>query len=200
MKRLPILCLAAVIVLSLLPSLRAQGNPEANKLAREGSEAAKNKDWDGAIESLRKAADMDKKYAPNLAAAFQQRAAEETKANRFPEALGDFEAALKAHPNAGAYEGRAYVYMRMNDVEHALADYSEAIKMNPGEARLYSYRAHMLANKGDFKGALGDADKVLKIKKGDADAQALKKWAEERMKAATTAPPPPPNAPVPPKP
>ena len=39
---------------------------EANKLAREGADAAKNQDWNKAIESLRKAADMDHKYSDEL--------------------------------------------------------------------------------------------------------------------------------------
>jgi tetratricopeptide (TPR) repeat protein len=176
----------------------AQPNIEANKVARDAGEAAKNQDWDTAIEGFRKAAGMDKKYEANLAAALQQRAADATKQNRFADAITDLSDAIKAHPNAAAYEQRAYVYMRMNDMDHALADYTEAIKANPSEARLYSHRAHMLANKSDFKGAIADCDKVLKMKKGDADAQALKKWAEERMKSAAgqapnNAPPPPPS-------
>ena len=193
MKRFLFFSAVVILALPFSPLLNAQGNSEANKLARAGGEAAKQQDWDTAIDNFRKATDMDKKYAPNLAAALQQRATEETKQNRFPEAIADFTDAIKAHASGSAYEGRAYVYMRMNDVDHALADYTEAIKENPGEARLYSYRAHMLANKGDFKGTLADAEKVLKMKKGDPDAQALKKWAEDRMKAQT----PPPGAPPP---
>jgi tetratricopeptide (TPR) repeat protein len=172
-------------------SLHAQPNPEANKLARAGTDAAKNSDFDTAIENLRKATDMDRKYAPNLAAVFQQRAAETIKQNRFPDAIADLDAAIKAHANPSAFEQRAYVYMRMNDFDHALADYSEAIKANPNEPRLYSYRAHMLANKNDFKGVIADCDKILKAKKGDPDAQALKKWAEDRMKSQAAGSPAP---------
>src|SRR5262245_55564155 len=36
---------------------------EANKLARDGAEASKNQDFDKAVELLRKAADLDHKYA-----------------------------------------------------------------------------------------------------------------------------------------
>jgi tetratricopeptide (TPR) repeat protein len=169
----------------------AEPNSEANKVARDASEAAKNQDWDTAIDGFRKAADMDKKYAANLAAALQQRAAEATKQNRFPDAITDLSDAIKAHANGTAYEQRAFVYMRMNDVDHAIADYTEAIKADPGEARLYSGRAQMLANKNDFKGVIADCDKVLKLKKGDPGATALKKWAEERMKSAAANNPPP---------
>jgi len=47
---------------------------EANKLARDGAEASKNQEWDKAIELLRKATAMDRKYAPNLSSVYQQRA------------------------------------------------------------------------------------------------------------------------------
>jgi tetratricopeptide (TPR) repeat protein len=198
MKRLIVFCAVAVAALPF--SLRAQPNVEANKVARQASEAAKDKDWENAVEGFRKATEMDRKYAPNFAAALQQRATAYVNDQRFAEAITDFTDAIKAHANASAYEGRAYVYMRMNDIEHALADYSEAIKQNPGEARLYAHRAHLLANKNDFKGTLADADKVLKMKKGDADAQALKKWAEGRMKAEAQQQQPNPPAPPPPPP
>lgn len=172
----------------------AQPNSEANKVAREASEAAKDQDWETAIDGFRKAADMDKKYATNLAAALQQRAAEATKQNRFTDAVTDLTDAIKAKPNAAAYEQRAYVYMRMNEADRAIADYTEAIKENPGEARFYTGRAQMLASKNEFKAVIADCDKILKMKKGDPGATALKKWAEERMKsAAGQAPPPPPS-------
>lgn len=195
MKRFLIPIATMTMALCSAASLHAQPNPEANKLARAGTEAAKNGDLEAAVENLRKATDMDHKYAPVLATVLQQRATESIKQNRFPDALPDLEAAIKAHPNPSVFEQRAYVYMRMNDTDHALADYSEAIKLNPNEARLYSYRAHMLANKNDFKGVMADADHVLKLKKGDADAQALKTWAQQRMQAQAASPseqPPPP--------
>ena len=194
MKRFALFAVAGLIAFG--SSFAApQPNLEANKIAREAGEAAKNQDWDTAIDGFRKAAGMDKKYEPNLAAALQQRANESTKQNRFQDAINDLNDAIKIRPSAGAFEARAYVYMRMNDKDHALADYSDAIKANPGEARLYSYRAHILADKNDLKGAMADTDKVLKLKKGDPDAAAMKKWIEDRMKAPPPIPPGPVAAP-----
>ena len=46
---------------------------EANKLAREGSEAAKNQDWDKAVDLFRKASAMDHKYTDELAIVYQRR-------------------------------------------------------------------------------------------------------------------------------
>jgi tetratricopeptide (TPR) repeat protein len=202
MKHLSVFCVVAAMAFCLSPSSRAQPNTEANKLAVAGSNAAKDKDWDTAIENLRKAADLDHKYASNLAAALQQRATDATKQNRFPEAITDFNDAIKLNGrSASAYEGRAYVYMKMNDLDKALADYSEAIKLNPGEARYYSYRGYIYETKGDLKNAMADTEKLLKMQKNNEEAKARKTRLETRMKNQNSAPPnaPPPPAPAPTK-
>lgn len=192
MKTPFVYCVVAITAFCFSPLLRGQANSEANKLARQGSEAAKDKDWDTAIETLRKAADLDRKYAPNLGAALQQRATMLASELKFPDAISDFDDAIKANPkSASAYEGRAYVYMKMNDLDKALADYSEAIKHNPGEARFYSYRSHILATKGDLKNALADTEKVLKMQKGNAEAKARKTWIETQLKNQNPAAPAP---------
>ena len=48
--------------MSVAPFSYGQGNPEANKLAREGSQASKDQDWDKSINLLKKATDIDNKY------------------------------------------------------------------------------------------------------------------------------------------
>jgi len=48
-------------------------NPEANRLAREGAEAAKTQDFDKAVDLLKKATAMDHKYTDELSAVYQQR-------------------------------------------------------------------------------------------------------------------------------
>ena len=48
-------------------------NPEANKLAREGAEAARNQDWNKAVDLLKKATAMDHKYSDELSAIYQRR-------------------------------------------------------------------------------------------------------------------------------
>jgi tetratricopeptide (TPR) repeat protein len=201
MKTPFVFSVVAILALFSSPSLQAQPNSEANKLAREGSEAAKNKDWDTAVDALHKAADLDHKYAPNLAAALQQRATASASQLKFADAITDFDEAIKIHPhNASAYEGRAYVYMKMNDLDKALADYSDAIKLSPGEARFYSHRAFIFETKGDFKNAMADTEKLLKMQKGNKDAQARKARLETRLKNQSAPPPnPPPPAPAPSK-
>jgi tetratricopeptide (TPR) repeat protein len=195
MKQLTLLCVAiSFFVFPFFNSLHAQGNREANALARQGTEAAKNKEWDEAVDALRKATEMDRKYAPSLAAALQQRATAYASQQQFQEAATDFDEAIKLNPrNASVYEGRASVAMKMNDLDKALAMYSEAIKINPHEPRYYSYRAYIYELKGDLTNAMADTEKLLKLQKDNPEALARKARLQARQ--AQAAPPPPPPAP-----
>src|SRR5712671_506336 len=75
MKQICAFSAAAVLCLTFLPTIHGQGNAEAINLAHQGSEAAKAADWNKAVEAFRKATAMDRKWAPNLVAALQQRGA-----------------------------------------------------------------------------------------------------------------------------
>ena len=68
MKTLFALCLVTAFGVSIAQSAQQEGNPEAAKIAREGSAAARDQDWDKAIERFRKAAEMDRKYTASLGA------------------------------------------------------------------------------------------------------------------------------------
>ena len=63
---------------------------EANKLARDGAEASKNQEWEKAVDLLRKATALDHKYAPNLAAVYQQRAYAAATNQQFQDAINDY--------------------------------------------------------------------------------------------------------------
>ena len=79
-------------------------NPEANKLAREGAEAAKSQDWDKAVDSLKKATAMDKKYGDELSAVYQQRGYAAANDQRYGDAINDYNEALKLTPqDSGAH-------------------------------------------------------------------------------------------------
>src|SRR5437899_8205853 len=89
---------------------KAQGSSEANRLAREGAEAAKNQDWDKAVELLRKATAMDHKYSDELSAVYQQRGYAGASNQQFQDAINDYSEALKLTPqNVRIYEQRAAV-------------------------------------------------------------------------------------------
>src|SRR5215470_11765437 len=139
-----ILITALAICASQVCQAQAKKNPEANKLAREGAEAAKNQDWDKAVELLRKATAMDHKYADELAAVYQQRGYADANEQNFQDAINEYSEAVKLTPqDVRIYEQRAAVEMKIQDYDKALADYSEVIKLKPNEVRYYNYRAYI---------------------------------------------------------
>jgi tetratricopeptide (TPR) repeat protein len=184
--------------LSAAPAAQ-EGNPEAAKIAREASQAAKDNDWDKAIDGFRKAAEKDRKYTQNLAIAYQQRAFVYANDQRFQEALNDLAEAIKMKPgDARAYEQRAAVYMRINDYDKALADYAEALKASPGEIKYHNYRAYVYETRGDLPKSMAENDAALKI--NSKNKEALDRKARLQKIQAMTAPQTNTPVPAPPKP
>jgi tetratricopeptide (TPR) repeat protein len=171
---------------------------EANRLAREGAEAAKSQDWDKAVEHLRKAAAMDHKYSDELATVYQQRGFASAKNQQFKEAVQDFTEALKLEPNnVRIFEQRAAVEMKMYDYDKALADYAEASKLKPTEIRYINYRAYIFETKGDSPNSMAETEKALKIDPNNQEAKERKQRLER--KEADKMPTPPQNTPAPKK-
>jgi tetratricopeptide (TPR) repeat protein len=156
-------------------AVQQEGNPEAAKLAREGSAAAKEQDWNKAIDSFRKAAEKDRKYTQGLAATYSARAVSEANDQRFQEALADLAEAIKISPHeARFYEQRAAIEVRINDYDKALADYAEASKANPNDAKYHNYRAYIYETRGDLQNATAENDAALKIDGKNKEAVARK--------------------------
>ena len=171
---------------------------EANRLAREGAEAAKSEDWDKAVESLRKATALDHKYASDLAAVYQGRGYAAAKNQQFQEAIQDFTEALKIKSNdPRIYEQRAAAEMKVYDYDKALADYSEASKLKPNEVRYYNYRAYIYETKEDTQNSMAETDKALKIDPNNQEAKGRKQRLEQKQ--AEKMPTPPPTTPAPKK-
>ena len=170
----------------------AKKNVEANKLAREGAEAAKNQDWDKAVELLRKAASMDHKYSDELSAVYQGRGYAAASNQQFQNAINDYGEAAKLTPqNVRVYEQRAAVEMKIEDYDKALADYSEIIKLKPNEVRYYNYRAYIYEIKNDMQNATAETERALKLDPNNQEAKARKKRLEEKVAANPTLTPPP---------
>jgi len=177
--------------------LFGQGNQEAANLTREGIEASKANDWDKAIAAFKKAAQLEARYAPNLASALQQRATVYVSQGKFQEAIGDYSEALKVKAkDPDIFERRAYAEIQLKDYDKALHDYNEAIKLSPEEPKYYQVRAFIYQTKGDFKAALADVDKILKLDPNNQDAQQRKRFLEAKLHAPPT-PPPTPSGPIP---
>jgi len=194
MKTLFAICLATTLGLSGVQSAQQEGNPEAAKIAREGSQAAKDQDWSKAIERFHKAAEMDRKYTQSLALAYQQRAFSYANDQRFQDALNDLGEAIRINPrDARTFEQRAAVEMRINDYDKALADYDVATKLNPGEIKYHLYRGYIYELRGDLQNAMAETDSALKI--NSKNKEALERKQRLQKIQSETAPTPPPNAP-----
>ncbi len=196
MKKYSALTLIMALAFCASQLSEAQGNKdakEAAKFSREGFEDTQNKDWNKAVDAFRKAAQLDRKQAPNLGSALQHRGMEYTTQQQFPEAISDFSEALKLTPNdPNIYERRAYVEMKSNDYDKALADYSEAIKLKPNEIRYYLYRSYIYETKNDIKNSMADTERALKLDPNNQEAKTRKARLEARQAANAPLPPPPP--------
>ena len=170
MKTLFALCLVTTLGLSIAPAAQQEGNADAAKIAREASQAAKDQDWDKAIDGFRKAAEKDRKFAQNLAIAYQQRAYAYANDNRFQDAMNDLNESIKIKPDPRAFEQRAAIEMRISDNDKALADYAEASKLSPGEIKYHNYRAYIYETRGDLPNAMTENDAALKINNKNKEA------------------------------
>jgi tetratricopeptide (TPR) repeat protein len=168
-------------------------NPEANRLARDGVEAAKNQDFDKAVDLLKKASAMDKKYGDELSAVYQQRAYAAASDQRYGDAISDYNEALKLTPQNAAriHEQRAAVEMKIQDYDKALEDYSELIKQKPDEIKYLNYRAYIYELKNDLENSMTDNEKILKLDPNNQDSKARKQRLEQKIAERTPLTPPP---------
>jgi tetratricopeptide (TPR) repeat protein len=170
---------------------QAPGNKEANRLAREGAEALKNNDWDKAVDMLSKATNLDHKYAPDLAIAYERRGYASAKNQQFQEAVTDYTEALKIKSNESRiYEERAYAEMKVYAYDKALADYSELIKLKPKEVRYYNFRAYIYEAKEDIQNSLAETENALKIDPNNQEAKERKQRLERKQAEKMPTPPP----------
>jgi len=183
---------ALALCVSQVSAAEPKKNVEANKLAREGAEAAKSQDWDKAVELLRKATALDNKYADELSAVYQRRGYADASEQKYQDAIDEYGEALKLTPkDPRIYEQRAAVEMKINDYDKALADYSELIKLKPNEVRYYNYRAYIYEIKNDLKNSMADTEKVLKLDSNNQEAKARKQRLEQKIAANVPLTPPP---------
>jgi tetratricopeptide (TPR) repeat protein len=168
-------------------------NPEANKLAVEGAKAAKDQDFDKAVDLLKKATAMDHKYGDELSAVYQQRGYAAANDQRYGDAIKDYDEALKLTPQQAPriHEQRAAVEMKIQDYDKALADYSELIKQKPNEIKYLNYRAYIYELKNDLQNSMADNEKILKADPNNQDAKTRKQRIEQKIAERTPLTPPP---------
>jgi len=184
-----VLSLVTAFGLSIAQSAQQEGNPEAAKIAREASQAAKDQNWDKAIDGFRRAAEKDRKFKDSLALAYQQRAYSYANDNRFQDAMNDLNESIKIKPDPRAYEQRAAIEMRINDYDKALADYAEAGKLSPGDIKYHNFRAYIYETRGDIQNAMAENDAALKINGKNKEALDRKQRLQKIQAANRTMPP-----------
>src|ERR1051325_1234880 len=188
-----ILVAALALCVSQVCQAAEKKNPEANRLAREGAEAAKSQDWDKAVDLLKKATAMDHKYSDELSAVYQRRGYAAANEQRYGDAISDYDEALKLTPQEAPriHEQRAAVEMKIQDYDKALADYSELIKQKPNEIKYLSYRAYIYELKNDLQNSQTDNEAILKADPNNEDAKARKQRLEQKIAQRVSVTPPP---------
>jgi tetratricopeptide (TPR) repeat protein len=184
---------ALTLCASQLCEAAEKKNPEANRLAREGADAAKQQDYDKAVDLLKKATAMDHKYADELSAVYQQRGYAAANDQRYGDAINDYNEALKLTPQQAAriHEQRAAVEMKIQDYDKALEDYSELIKQKPDDMKYLNYRAYIYELKNDLQNSMADNEKILQRDPNNQDAKARKQRLEQKIAERTPLTPPP---------
>src|SRR5205085_5329568 len=127
MKKYSLLTLVVVSMVCISQAAPPRGGKEneANRLAREGAEALKSNDFDKAVDLLRKASNLDHKYTPDLAIAYERRGYALAKNQQFQDAVEDYSEAIKIKSNEPRiYEERAYAEMKIYAYDKALEDYA----------------------------------------------------------------------------
>jgi tetratricopeptide (TPR) repeat protein len=187
------LTIALALCVSQVCQAAEKKNPEANKLALEGAKAAKNQDFDKAVDLLKKAAAMDKKYSDELSAVYQQRAYAAANDQRYGDAINDYNEALKLTPQNAAriHEPRAAIEVKIQDYDKAIADYSELIKLKPNDIKYIDHRAYVYELKNDLQNSMADNEKILKQDPNNQDAKARKQRLEQKIAERTPLTPPP---------
>src|SRR5256885_14067908 len=113
MKTFLALCFVTTLGLSIAQAAQQEGNPQAAKIARDAGQAAKDQDWNKAIDGFRKASELDRKYVANFAIAYQQRGFSYAGDQRFKDELAVLADSFKINPrDAHVYEQRAAIEMR----------------------------------------------------------------------------------------
>ncbi|WP_229310975.1 tetratricopeptide repeat protein [Larkinella soli] len=113
-----------------------------------------------AIQSLNAAVEAD---AGNFEA-FNSRGVAYFELKEYPNALLDYEQALKLNPEFyKPYYNRAKLKTAKGDTEGALKDFAEAIRRAPDTSDIYLDRGQLFATSGNLVSALSDFDKAIRL-------------------------------------
>ena len=88
-------------------------------------------------------------------------------AQRYPEAIADFDAALTLNPKARhAWFNRAEIRAAMGEYVWAADDYNKAIQLSPRDAQAYTGRGHAFFQLERYQQAMADYQKAVLLTEG----------------------------------
>ncbi len=106
---------------------------------------------------------------PENAVAYLERGKKQSAADKFNEALADFNKSIQLQPTiAGSYLERGQVRSRLEDKQGALADFNKALELQPNWAEAYYQRAGVQDELGDTQQAIADLNKSLSLDKNSS--------------------------------
>jgi len=153
-------------------------NKALNEAYTTGKTAVENKQWDAAIESLNKAAEMDPKQGAvwtQLAEAYVGKAQATP-----PEAAADYDKSFEAYKkaleinptDAGLYNNYALSLAKDKKLDDAKANLAKAAELDPPGAGKYYYNlGALLVNSGQNDAAIDEFKKAIDADPEYADAQ-----------------------------
>jgi tetratricopeptide (TPR) repeat protein len=107
---------------------------------------------------------------PQFAAAYQNRGIVYRRQERYPQAIADFERAIKLKPQfAEAYIDRGTAYGEQQDNANAIADFNRAVKLDPKLAKAYYNRGVFYRSQQQYPQAKADLEKAKKLFQADRD-------------------------------
>ena len=139
----------------------------ADGFSGRGKVKVSQKDYDGAIEDLTKALEMDDDVDT-----YRFRAFAYISKNDYEKAIEDYTKVLdKKSTDPQALERRAFAYRNLKQYDKAIEDLTKLLEGNEKDAEAYRARGYAYSLTDDNAKAEADFNKVLKLKPGDADAQ-----------------------------
>jgi tetratricopeptide (TPR) repeat protein len=143
-----------------VPSAPVATGPKADDFLIQGGDNYQKGDYQGAIQALNQALQIN----PNYAEAYFSRGNARNELGDKQGAIADFDQALRINPNlAEAYYNRGLARYGLEDKKGAIADFDQALRINPNLAEAYNNRGIVRKELGDKQGAIADYDQALRI-------------------------------------